>query len=73
MEEPQKHNFVSISVMPVDARVSSDGAIEYAEAPERSFDNSPEQVCQVCWVPLDHHSIDEICPGPKIPDTPEGL
>lgn len=68
-----KHNFVSISVMPVDVRVAPDGEVQYIDAPERSADTSPEQVCQVCFVPLDHHSINEECPGPKVPNDISGL
>jgi hypothetical protein len=72
--DTEEHDFVSISVVPVDVRVGQDGkGVEYTEAPERSSDSSPEQVCQVCWVPLDALSIKTKCPGPKIPDSPEGL
>lgn len=73
MTDPDEHDFVSISVMPVDARLTSRGFVEYAEAPERSSDPTPEQVCQICWVPLDEFSIKTKCPGPKVPDSPAGL
>lgn len=63
-----QHDFVSVSVMPVDVRMTLEGDVEYTDAPERSSDPSPEQVCQVCWVPLDPHSIREECPGPKVPN-----
>jgi len=68
-----EHNFVSISVMPVDARVSPSGEVQYTEAPERSADTTPEQVCQLCWVPLDEFSIKSECPGPKVPNDISGL
>jgi hypothetical protein len=68
-----QHDFVSISVVPVDARRGLDGGIEYAEVPERSADPTPEQVCQVCFVPLDPHSIDEECRGPKVPNDISSL
>lgn len=68
-----EHSFISISVMPVDARVTADGAVEYAEAPERQADHSPEQVCQICWIPLDTFSLKSPCPGPKVPDDIAGI
>lgn len=71
--EMSDHHFVSISVVPVDARLAHDGGVEYAEAPERQQDNTPEQVCDVCWVPLDAFSLKAPCPGPKVPDDPSAL
>lgn len=69
-----QHSFVSIEVTRVDARIASDGGVEYAEAPEeRQPDRSPEQVCEICFVPLDPHSINSPCNGPTIPDTLEGM
>ena len=68
-----EHDFVSISVMPVDARLTSKGEVQYADAPQRSADPTPEQVCQICWVPLDQFSIKTECPGPKVPNDISGL
>ena len=68
-----EHNFVNITVVPIDVRVAITGGVEYTEAPERSADPTPEQVCQICWAPLTPKTVREDCPGPKIPDTPEGL
>lgn len=67
------HHWVSISVMPVDTRIASDGVVEYTDAPERSADPTPEQLCDVCWISLDEDSVKTMCPGPTIPDTLEGL
>lgn len=69
-----QHAFVSISVMPVDVHFDpSSGEVEYAEAPERQQDHSPEQVCQLCWVPLDTFSAKSPCTGPKVPDDISSL
>ena len=68
------HDFISISVMPVDARITPDGqSVDYAEAPERQRDHQPEQVCQLCWAPLTPATMIATCPGPKIPDNIAGL
>lgn len=69
-----QHSFISISVMPIDTRVDSKGEVEYSNAPERQVDHTPEQVCQICYTPLTlETALAENCPGPKIPDTLEGL
>lgn len=68
-----KHHFVSISVMPVDVRMASDGYVEYTEMPERQLDHTPEQVCQICYTPLDVESVTSACIGPKVPDNIEGI
>lgn len=70
---PENHSFVSITVIRVDARITLDGGVEYAEAPDRQPDQTPEQVCEICWVPLSPISLQLGCPGPKIPDTIDEL
>lgn len=69
----QDHSFISITVTPVDARVGPDGAVEYAEAPERQLDHTPEQVCQICFEPMTPEIIAAECAGPKVPDDASSL
>lgn len=67
-----RHHFISITVVPVDVRIV-DGEVEYAEAPERQADVTPEQVCTVCWKGLDLDAVLSECPGPKVPDDLSSL
>jgi len=63
------HTWVSVNVVPIDARLSPADQIEYAEAPERQEDTTAEQFCAVCTEPLTPKTIHEDCPGPPIPDN----
>lgn len=63
-----KHAFVSISVVPVDVHLTDEGILRVTDSPERRGDHSPEQFCQLCFVPLDPHSFGTPCPGPKVPN-----
>lgn len=67
------HDFVSVSLMPIDARVASDGEIEYANAPDRQQDLSPEFMCRICYKPLTPEAIDETCSGAGVPDDISGI
>jgi hypothetical protein len=69
----QQHDFVSISIVPVEARLDEDGEAVYTPTPEKQLDNSPEQVCQHCYTPLTKWSINAECPGPAIPDDISSL
>ena len=68
-----KHCFISITIMPVDVRVADDGFVEYSDAPERQADHEPEQVCRICYAPLDIDTVTEDCTGPVIPDDISGI
>lgn len=68
------HDFVNITLVPIDARLTADGhSTEFAEAPDRQLDNTPEQVCRVCFAPLDTFSLKADCAGPSIPNDISGL
>lgn len=70
----EEHHFISISVMPVTARTTDDGDVEYTEVPHRRVgDHSPEVICQVCWQPGTHEVVSSSCPGAKVPDDLSSL
>lgn len=69
----EEHHFISISVMPVDARATDDGDVEYTEAPHKTQDASPEVICQVCWQPGTHEVVTSPCAGAKVPDDLSSL
>lgn len=72
MNQPAQHHFVSISVMPVEARTIGDD-VEYTEAPEKQQDHSPEVVCQLCFRPGTAEVVNSPCPGAKVPNDLSSL
>lgn len=73
MSTDGEHNFISISVMPVNAEVTNDGDVAYTESPDKQRDHSPEVVCQICWQPGTKDVVDAPCPGAKVPDDLSSL
>lgn len=67
MEEPLAHEFVNISLMPLDVR-EQDGEIQFTEAPEKQVDHTPEQICRICYAPLDADTFHKPCEGAGVPD-----
>jgi len=69
----QQHSFVSVTVIPIDARVNiHTKAIEYS--PKDNADASAEQMCAICHQPMDEFSINSVCPGSdEVPDDVSSL
>lgn len=64
------HDFVSISITPVDVNEAGETQL----APERQEDNTPEIVCQHCYMPFSDWLINATnCPGPSVPDDISSL
>lgn len=69
----QMHDFVSVTVIPIHARITMDTeVIEYAA--RANADATAEQMCHICHAPLTPKTIHEECPGSnEIPDDLSGL